>query len=113
MHTPYWRRLDYLKANGFPEDWAALPELPQFEIGAALPPVFYEHRERLVADMTHAIESAVREALGHWVSELEPVLQFRTGEVFPCGITAKGHATTYVQITTRKITYRITDGENP
>jgi len=115
-HVPCSRRARYLNADVInPNPWASLADLPAFELGAALPPLYViaeERRKLIVAKIARAIDDVVREALGRWVSELEPVLQFRNGEVFPFGITAKGHVTTYVEIAPVKITYRITDGQD-
>lgn len=42
------------------------------------------------------LDNGIRQALGMWVSELEPELMFRVGEHRPFGITARGHGTPYV-----------------
>lgn len=48
-----------------------------------------------------AIDSCLREALGQWVSELDPVLVFAHGSPLPVGLTAPGHTKVYVRIVWR------------
>ena len=42
------------------------------------------------------LESMIVKMLGHWVSELEPVVQICARTGLPIGLTAVGHTATYV-----------------
>lgn len=51
----------------------------------------------LAAEAKH-VQDGIRHALGLWVSELEPVLMYRTGRTRPYGVTAAGHNEAYISI---------------
>jgi hypothetical protein len=44
------------------------------------------------------IETGIRNALGLWVSELEPVLMYHVSGTRPYGVTSKGHNDAYISI---------------